>query len=61
MQKHLLRYPWICLAMIAGILACIAVILHMLLSGRAKPQALPSGVTLVKEAARYAAFRNPFI
>ena len=56
MQKHLLHYPWIFAAMIAGILACITLLLCMLLSNNAAPEVPSSGVILVKEAMRHAAF-----
>ena len=56
MQKNLLRYPWIYLAIFAGILACIGVILHMLFAYRPESDAISSGATLVKEAMRCAAF-----
>ena len=56
MQKHLFWYPWLCVAMIIGILACIAAILYMIFFCRTAPQTLPSGASLVKEAMHYAAF-----
>ena len=56
MQKRLFLYPWICLAMVIGIFACIGAILHMLFAYRPEPDAMSSGAALVKEAARYAVF-----
>ena len=55
MQKHLLRYPWIFAAVIAAIPACIALLLRMLFSYDPAPENTSSGVTLVKEAMRFAA------
>ena len=55
MQKHLLRYPWIIAAMIAGILACIF-LLYMLLFRNSAPEVPSSDVILVKEAIHCAPF-----
>ena len=41
MMKHLFWYPWIMAALVAGILACLALIAHMLLSGPPQPAYYP--------------------
>lgn len=55
MQKHLLWYPWVCIAMAVGTVVCIALLIHMLISRQPEPEAMSSGVYFVREAVRHAA------
>lgn len=55
MQKHLFWYPWVCAAMIAGILVCAALILRLLLNSAPEAPEMAAGVYLVREAMQHAA------
>jgi len=55
MQKHLFWYPWVCIAMLSGILICAALILRLLLKSTPEPAVFSEGIQLVKEAMHFAA------
>lgn len=54
MQKHLFRYAWICAALALGILICLGLIAHMLLTRR-PPAEIYGSAQLVRGAILYAA------
>lgn len=53
MQKHLFLYIWICAALAVGILICLGLIVHMLLTRQ--PQAIYANAQFVREAIAHAA------